>query len=227
MLSTSLRNLDFDNVVSMIVREVPRIFSAGRAVACLGQNGGPRPGGHRQDESLPLPAGRTSLSAQPSGAGRSRRDCPPARALSPLQGRRLQGAHPDQPVRLLQGRPGRRSAKLRLHVRIAPCRPSARGAGLQGRTGSRSHQLQSQPRAAVPGGQVAGADRQPHRRRYAKGARDRDGGRDRQQPPATTGRTWSRWSTSTGSSRSTTLWVTRAATACSAISGGACYRRSG
>jgi diguanylate cyclase (GGDEF)-like protein/putative nucleotidyltransferase with HDIG domain len=33
MLSTSLRNLDFDDVVAMILREVPRIFSASRALA--------------------------------------------------------------------------------------------------------------------------------------------------------------------------------------------------
>jgi diguanylate cyclase (GGDEF)-like protein/putative nucleotidyltransferase with HDIG domain len=39
MLSTSLKNLDFDDVVAMIVREVPRIFSATRAVACLDRKG--------------------------------------------------------------------------------------------------------------------------------------------------------------------------------------------
>ncbi len=35
MLSTSLKNLDFDDVVAMILREVPRIFSASRSLACF------------------------------------------------------------------------------------------------------------------------------------------------------------------------------------------------
>ena len=44
MLSTSLKNLDFDDVLRMTVREVPRMFSARRAMVRLDRKGAPQSG---------------------------------------------------------------------------------------------------------------------------------------------------------------------------------------
>ncbi len=227
MLSTSLRNLDFDNVVSMIVREVPRIFSAGRAVACLGRKGGPKGKGAIV---------KTNHCLCPQEELRSRRDLP-------APGGRVEIARPPAPCRRCKAGGCKVLIPINLSVfskedrgdgrRSYVCMCGLPHAGLQPEvlaykaalareviSYNLSHaRLFLEAKSLVLTDSLTGAGT----RKVLETAMEAETARS----TATTGRTWSRWSTSTGSSRSTTLWVTRAATACSAISGGACYRRSG